>query len=65
MLGYFEYIELGKSLVQLPLGWYKRIDSFVPEVLANRSGYIKVVEVEQDLKSLCDHGYCGNNKDEV
>jgi hypothetical protein len=27
------------------LALYKRIDSYVPESIANRSGYIKVVKV--------------------
>ena len=45
LYGYFEYMIRKKSLVQLPLALYKRIDSYVPESIANRSGYIKVVKV--------------------
>lgn len=53
LLGYYQFMERKKSLLRLPLKVYRKFDSLMPNSLKENLGYIKVRDVERDLRNVC------------
>jgi hypothetical protein len=46
LVGYLQYMVLGKSLLRLPLRVYRRIEACLPEMIKEHKGYARVAVVE-------------------
>ena len=57
-LGYYQFIVRNKSIIQLPLKIYRKFDSLMPESVLSNPGYVKVKDVEQNLRKECLEGGC-------
>ena len=53
LLGYYQFMERKKSLLKLPLKIYRKFDSLMPNSIKENLGYIKVRDVERDLRNVC------------
>ena len=57
-LGYYQFMVRKKSLLRLPLKFYRKFDSCMPEGIKSNSSYVKVTSVESNLKKVCLAGGC-------
>jgi hypothetical protein len=58
VIGYYQALVAKKSFIQLPLSAYRKFDSWMPNSIKERLGYVKVTSVEGDLRTVCRDGGC-------
>lgn len=51
ILGYLQFMHYKRRFIKLPLRFYRRIDSLLPNSITNRPDYVRVQNVEADLQS--------------
>lgn len=62
-LGYIQFMLLKKSLIRVPLKIYNKFDSWMPNGVREKQGYIKVSSVHENLRKVsltegcCNWGY--------
>lgn len=58
VVGYYQALVAKRSIIQLPLSAYRKFDSWMPNSIKERTGYVKVSSVEGDLRTVCRDGGC-------
>lgn len=52
LLGYAQHMVLKKSLLQLPLSFYNKLESLLPNSMKESPGFVSIRSVEANLRSI-------------
>jgi hypothetical protein len=53
LLGYVQHMVLKKSLLQMPLAIYNKLESVLPDSVKTSPGFVSIRSVEANLQSIC------------
>jgi len=53
LVGYAQHMILKRSLIQIPLSFYNKLESLLPGSVKQGTGFVAIRSVEANLRSVC------------
>jgi hypothetical protein len=59
LLGFYQTVIREKAILRVPLSVYRKVETYLPVYIKEKTGFIKITAVETELKKVClDRGCC-------